>query len=1011
MPSKVGDFLLGDYADMTRDSTVKVTFRQISDTVFACRHSVTVFWSKSQERIEDSLPEQVELSQKSSVKDKRRIIAVTVSMKSVATTDAAQSEAYVATAAAFLLFSQASKEERMYLKIGSAWRELWTEFVDVKNAKKDADDRETVKVIRKLVDTRIKEEEDNGFVFSESLRNMTIGGGDKQTSDSIQFSRERQDAFTAAHYIWQGRIFSQQYQYMLQFRNALPMAQFREHALNIINTNQITILCGETGCGKSTQLPAFIMEDQFMQGNPCKVLCTEPRRISAISLAHRVSQELGEQQNEVGTGNSLVGYAVRLESHIGPYSRLIYATVGVVLRMLEDLNGLNEYTHLIIDEVHERSIETDFLLIVLQKLCKRRPELKVVLMSATVDASRFSAYLDDAPIIDVPGRTFPVNTRFLEDAIELTKETGKGHKRLEEEDEDAEQEVSGISNELQGYSVETRNVLAEYDEYQINYQLIIRLMETIITQPDYAMFKKAILVFLPGIAEIREMHNLILNHHAFESNVLIYPLHSTVSSEEQQQAFVEPPEGMLKIVLATNIAETGVTIPDVTCVIDTGTHKEMRFDERRQLSRLVQSFISRANAKQRRGRAGRVQEGICFHLFTKKRHDELMANQQTPEMLRLSLQDLVMRVKMCGLGNIEETLSQALDPPSSKNIRRAIDALIEVGALTSTEELTTLGRQLVKMPLDAQLGKLVLLSAIFGCLDAGLTIAAILSSKTPFITPFGERQRSDAARQAFSRGDSDLLTSYNAYCGWRRVLDNTFNENIFAWCRKNFLSHQILSNIEDLKSQLYSSLRETGVVKATSGNATRSKPAHGLHGYKAAIRVPVETDVNSSNDIITTTVIAWSFYPKLLIRDSTSKGWRSISNSQTLSLHPTSVNRGNSKPKYLSFYSIMQSGNKFYNSTNAISTNIVHEVPLLLLAGEAEFKMHAGVLAIDSNRLRYVLKDWRTAVGMKTIRSKMEELVERAIEGKRLTEEMEWWKGIFIKICTKAEKDVQKIQQ
>jgi ATP-dependent RNA helicase DHX29 len=202
------------------------------------------------------------------------------------------------------------------------------------------------------------------------------------------------------------------------------------------------------------------------------------------------------------------------------------------------------------------------------------------------------------------------------------------------------------------------------------------LMEAVVTKQELAPYSKAILVFLPGIGEIRELNDMLAGHPAFTGR--IYPLHSSVSSEEQQAAFEIPPDGETKIVLSTNIAETGVTIPDVTCVIDTGKHREMRFDERRQLSRLVQAFISKANAKQRRGRAGRVQEGICFHLFTKKRHDELLAPQQTPEMLRLSLQDLAMRVKISGLGDIEETLGFALDPPSPKNIRRAIDQLIEV---------------------------------------------------------------------------------------------------------------------------------------------------------------------------------------------------------------------------------------------------------------------------------------------------------------------------------------------
>ena len=413
-----------------------------------------------------------------------------------------------------------------------------------------------------------------------------------------------------------------------------------------------------------------------------------------------MSDELGEAPKDLGTICSLIGYAIRLESKLTPQTRLVFATVGVVLRMLESANNLNEVTHLIIDEVHERSIDTDFLLIILRSLMVTRPELKVILMSATVDANRFSSYLNGAPVLSVPGRTFPVHTQYLEDAIELTHYTAVANDKTAEgsDESDNENEKTTSSNNLASYSATTRSVLAEYDEYAIDYELIIRLMEVVAYDPQIAQYSSAILCFMPGIAEIRQLNDMLAAHPAFDKSWLIYPLHSTISSEEQQAAFVIPPAGMRKIVIATNIAETGVTIPDITCVIDTGKHKEMRFDERRQLSRLTQSFISRANAKQRRGRAGRVQEGLCFHLFTKYRHDNIMVDQQTPEMLRLSLQDLVMRTKICKLGDIEKTLSEALDPPSSRNIRRSIDALIEVDALTLSEELTPLGSQLAKLP-------------------------------------------------------------------------------------------------------------------------------------------------------------------------------------------------------------------------------------------------------------------------------------------------------------------------
>ena len=611
-----------------------------------------------------------------------------------------------------------------------------------------------------------------------------------------------------------------------------------------------------------------------------------------------------------------MGYAIRLESNISRETRLVYATTGIVMRMLEGSNDLREVTHLVLDEVHERSIDSDFLLIVLKKLMAKRPDLRVVLMSATVDAERFSQYLGNAPVLNVPGRTFPVRVQYLEDAIELTGyvPVHKGDAMVDLDD-DAETDSQGKANsgsDLSLYSTKTRAALAQIDEYRIEPDLIVQLILKIATDLNYMLYSKAVLVFLPGIAEIRTLNDHLLGHPAFSSAWQIYPLHSTIATEDQEAAFLVPPPGIRKIVLATNIAETGITIPDVTCVIDTGKHREMRFDEKRQLSRLIDTFISRANAKQRRGRAGRVQEGLCFHLFTKLRHDTLMSDQQTPEMLRLSLQDLAIRVKICKIGAIEETLSQALDPPSAKNIRRAVDALIDVRALTSAEELTPLGFQLARLPLDVFLGKLILLGTVFRCLDMAVTVAAILSSKSPFSAPFGQRAQADLARMTFRRADSDLLTIYNAYIAWRRVCLATGGKE-FQFCRKNYLNQQTLSNIEDLKGQLLVSLADSGFLSLTSDERKTLARLRYSSGYRGRRQqqffdIPQRVNVNSDNDAITTSVIAWSFYPKILVRDSPgSKGLRNIGNNQPISLHPSSVNRGHLELKWLSYYHIMQS--------------------------------------------------------------------------------------------------------
>ncbi|KAL6363682.1 hypothetical protein LRP88_03104 [Fusarium phalaenopsidis] len=918
----------------SRDAAAKVSYTIVSDAAFANRHSLDIFWTKAQELPFPATSSDVEI-----IADPFHF---TFTMTGIATPDSKQSEAYISTAALFYTFSGNPKEEKVGLRLPNVWKDFWTELAEARKAQIDEQDRVVVKDLRAL-----------------------------------------------------------------QSRMQLPMWHFRQQVLDAVDGNQVVIVCGETGCGKSTQVPSFLLEHQLSQGKPCKVYCTEPRRISAISLARRVSEELGESRNDLGTNRSLVGYSIRLEAKASKETRLVYATTGIVMRMLEGSNDLQEVTHLVLDEVHERSIDSDFLLIVLKKLLKRRKDLKVVLMSATVDAERFSAYLDGAPVLNVPGRTFPVQVRYLEDAVELTGYTpadSQPDKMVDIDDDLVESEgenpKSDVSKSLTGYSSRTRSSLAQLDEYRIEFDLIVQLIAHIAVDDDLQNYSKAILVFLPGIAEIRTLNDMFLGDPRFAKDWLVYPLHSSIATEDQESAFLIPPPGIRKIVLATNIAETGITIPDVTCVIDTGKHREMRFDERRQLSRLIDTFISRANAKQRRGRAGRVQEGLCFHMFTKYRHDNLMSDQQTPEMLRLSLQDLAIRVKICKIGGIEETLGDALDPPSAKNIRRAIDALVDVRALTQAEELTPLGHQLARLPLDVFLGKLILLGVIFKCLDMAITVAAILSSKSPFSAPFGQRTQADNARMAFRRGDSDLLTIYNAYLAWKRVCQSAGGGGKeFQFCRKNFLSQQTLANIEDLKGQLLTSLADSGFLSLTEEERRTLSRARFSGGrgrrHQHFFEIPRRVNLNSDNDVVSASVIAWSFYPKILVREAPgSKGLRNIGTNQSISLHPSSVNRGRLDLRWLSYYHIMQSKTVYH----AHEATAVEPFAIALLCGD----MYSGVIVLDGNRGRFVVPDWKTMLVIKVLRTRLREVLTRSFKqpGKLPTAQQEKWLDVWQRIFT-----------
>ncbi|KAE8145083.1 P-loop containing nucleoside triphosphate hydrolase protein [Aspergillus avenaceus] len=982
-----------------RETGCTIVFRDFSPAPHLNKKAVEVRWSKPQEVPSSFLW--------ATATHKSGPYATFVSMDTIATPTTQQAEAFVSTLALFVLFSPNSKEGKAYLRLPAVWRELWTEFSNAKKVQEDEADKETVKQLKKLVQDNHSNLEDD-VVLSDNFRRRNGTSIKPESPVRAPNASGSTEPDAQLQRIWSEKSSMPSFQDMAQGRMNLPIWNFKNDILSTLDTHRALIICSETGSGKSTQIPSFILEHEMLQGRPCKIYVTEPRRISAISLARRVSEELGESKTDVGTARSLVGFAVRLESKVTQFTRLVFATTGVVVRMLERPEDFLDITHVVLDEVHERSIDSDFLLVVLRRLMQKRPDLKLILMSATLEAQRFSNYLGGVPVLNIPGRTFPVEMKFLEDAVEMTNyrlsENDSNAAIDEDTDEMATETAEGVTAggvlaSLEDYSKQTRETILNFDEYRLDYQLIKRLLIKLATAPDMAHYSKAILIFMPGMAEIRRLNDEILSEPTFQQGWIVHALHSSIASEDQEKAFVVPPEGFRKIVIATNIAETGITIPDITAVVDAGKEKTMRFDERRQLSRLVEAFISRANAKQRRGRAGRVQNGICFHLFTRHRHDKLLAEQQTPEMLRLSLQDLVLRVKICKLGEVEPTLLEALDPPSPKNIRRAIDSLKEVKALTNAENLTPLGTQLAKLPLDVFLGKLIIQGAFFRCLDAALSIAAILSSKSPFVNTMGSNTQKDLARLSFSKGDSDLLTVYNAYCAWKRTR-STPGINEYTFCRKNFLNVQTLLNIEDIKMQLVVSIADAGLLNLDPTQKTALNRARYGGRQRQFFIIPEEYDINSGNDVIVNSVIAWSFYPKLLTREG--KGWRNVANNQTVTLHPTSVNKqADASLKWLSYYHIMQGRNRNYN---AFETNAAEDFAIALLCGEAEFKMYSGVVSIDNNRIRFAVRDWKSMLALKALSARIRDILSGTFRDpqKMLSYKQQQWIAIWQQIFSQV---------
>ncbi|KAH9042390.1 P-loop containing nucleoside triphosphate hydrolase protein [Lactarius hengduanensis] len=530
-------------------------------------------------------------------------------MTDVACYDMTQAQQYIATVALHALTfpasegfasgnSAAGSGPTFFRLLPPAYRELWDELDAARKSSDDATNRVVWAKLKRMVETRSSKEKTVDESSRQPIRSIE--------SSTLKNSREKETP-TQIKFAFESRQSSSLYKEMLSQRNKLPIAQYRDRIVECLETSQVLVLSGETGCGKSTQLPAFILEDQLSRGNACKIYCAEPRRISAISLAHRVSQELGDPLGAVGTPASLVGYSVRLENYISRNTRLAYITYGIALRMLEGSGkqgensiAFDEITHIIIDEVLPRT-SSYFLLIVLKALLANRPDLRVVLMSATLDSEKISHYFGGCPVIHVPGRTFPVDVKYLEDAVELTQwsitEFSPYAKRLNDKffrgktaqewsedtagvnlsDHDDETTPSSVKLSETRYSPRTASTINLLDERVIPYDLIMRLLDHICFKA-YTKYSAAILVFLPGIGEIRRLNDLLAEHASFGSShdFIIYPLHSSISSENQSAVFEVPPPGVRKIVLATNIAETGITIPDITCVIDSGKHKEMR---------------------------------------------------------------------------------------------------------------------------------------------------------------------------------------------------------------------------------------------------------------------------------------------------------------------------------------------------------------------------------------------------------------------------------------------------
>ncbi|KAI0981384.1 hypothetical protein GJ496_011046 [Pomphorhynchus laevis] len=582
-----------------------------------------------------------------------------------------------------------------------------------------------------------------------------------------------------------------------EFHKQLPSYKLKEQIIDWIDRNQAIIITGETGCGKSTQIPQYILYDWIVnreKGTNCKILCTQPRRICTTSLASRVSCEWGD--------SSAVGYHIRFEPRL-PRSvgSLTFCTTGVALKYIENDLLLSRYSHIIVDEVHERALETEILLIHLKELMEERKDLKIILMSASVQAEKFSEWLGNVPILDIPSRRYDVRSYFLEDIVDELRprwlldsfKTRKQNNNLI-----PEKQSYGISR----YGSEIIRLVANSEK--VSCELISETIKWIKHHHNSSI--RSILVFLPGMSDIGKCSRLLSKE---QMDLHIIPLHSMLPQNVQFSAFDPPPTGKVKIILATNIAESSITINDVDAVIDCGYSKQEGYDISIGTRLLNQALITKANVCQRKGRAGRVRDGICVHLYSKETFENKMEDFPLSGLLNARLDQVILQVKASGYtGEIRSFLSKAVDKPSDDLINSSVNFLCDISAIDrpNDERLTPCGYLLSQLPCDAQIAKMVILGALFHCINPIVTIAAFISSPDPFFILPGEEQQVDKKRKKFMLNDfgpaaySDHLLYLSIFEEWSELRSKSQH---LQFCDENFLSDSKLNNIRRARSQLW----------------------------------------------------------------------------------------------------------------------------------------------------------------------------------------------------------------
>ncbi|EQC29660.1 adenosinetriphosphatase [Saprolegnia diclina VS20] len=616
-------------------------------------------------------------------------------------------------------------------------QEIWEE-TQLKNARKDAlygaQDRKAEVEYELEMDDQIE------FISQQMM------AGHNVSTEDIKDARKRAE--------------ENQHLSMLESRKQLPIYAYREVLLEAVRDHQVIIMVGETGSGKTTQVPQYLHEVGYSEMG--KIGCTQPRRVAAMSVAARVAHEMN-----VKLGNE-VGYSIRFEDCTSEKTKVKYMTDGMLLREFLTEPDLKSYSCLIIDEAHERTLSTDILFGLIKDISRYREDLKIIIASATLDAEKFSVYFDNAPIVKIPGRMFPVDILY------------------------------------------TRAPEADYLD-----AAIVTVLQIHITQPP-----GDILVFLTGQEEIETAEELLLfRTRGLGSRIrelLIRPIYATLPSERQAQVFETTPPNTRKVVIGTNIAETSLTIPGICYVIDAGFCKQTNYNPQTGMESLLVTPISQAMANQRAGRAGRTQPGKCFRLYTAWSYQHELDETTIPEIQRTNLGTVVLLMKSLGINDLLHF--DFMDPPPEKSLIRALEQLYALGALNDRGELTKLGRRMAEFPLDPMMSKALLASEKYGVSEEVMTVCAMLSvNNTIFYRPKDKAVHADNARLNFARGGGgDHICLLNVYNQWVETNYST------QWTYENFVVMRALKTARDIREQLAGLCDRVEIEKTSNPHNTEA---------------------------------------------------------------------------------------------------------------------------------------------------------------------------------------------